>query len=99
MPRPMTPAPTTIVFGRVEGTILGALMTDSLHRATPAPRASTPASRQFQAEPRADARIFCAVPGRAAGRAGVLNLLVRVVAHSADMRAVVRAARKGILPS
>ena len=32
-------------------------------------------------------------------RARVLKLLVRVVGHSADMRALVRIARKGILPS
>src|SRR5439155_7455737 len=69
MPRPMTPAPTTIVFGRCEGTTTEALMTDSLHRACPArfsgsdlsrPAGGTPASRQFQAEALGDARIFCA---------------------------------------
>jgi hypothetical protein len=35
MPRPMTPAPTTIVFGRCDGTTLDAAMTDSLHRVMP----------------------------------------------------------------
>src|SRR6266446_7417039 len=69
MPRPMTPAPTTIVFGRCDGTTTAALMTDSLHRACPArfsgsdlsrPAGGTPASRQFQAEALDDARIFCA---------------------------------------
>src|SRR5437763_13630939 len=36
MPRPTTPAPMTMVFGRCDGTTRDALMTDSLHRACPA---------------------------------------------------------------
>src|SRR4051794_14996725 len=36
MPRPTTPAPMTMVFGRFDGTTSDALMTDSLHRACPA---------------------------------------------------------------
>src|SRR5437763_14539765 len=75
MLKPITPAPTTIVFGRCDETIFDALMTDSLHRAcparfsgsdlsrrpcrqTPAPPGNTPASSQFQADLRGDARIF-----------------------------------------
>src|SRR5204863_209028 len=36
IPRPTTPAPMTTVFGRCDGTTIDALMTDSLHRASPA---------------------------------------------------------------
>src|SRR5437868_15266942 len=36
MPRPTTPAPMMMVFGRCDGTTRDALMTDSLHRACPA---------------------------------------------------------------
>src|SRR5260370_6339168 len=36
MPRPTTPAPMAIVFGRYDETVNDALMTDSLHRACPA---------------------------------------------------------------
>src|SRR5438045_4797174 len=74
MPRRTTPAPMTMVFGQCGGITNDALMTDSLHRACPARFSGsvlsrrpppggmpdgTPASAQFQAEPRSDARIFC----------------------------------------
>ena len=52
MPRPMTPAPTTIVFGRCDGTILDALMTDSLHRACPARFSGSDLSRRPCGQPR-----------------------------------------------
>ena len=46
MPRPTTPAPMTMVFGRWAGTIDGALMTDSLHRACPARFSGSDLSRR-----------------------------------------------------
>src|SRR5712692_5053102 len=51
MPRPMTPAPTTIVFGRCDETTIGALMTDSLHRACPARFSGSDLSRPHRAAP------------------------------------------------
>src|SRR5438105_9612951 len=53
MPRPTTPAPMTMVFGGWDGTIDGALMTDSLHRACPARFSGSDLSRLgAQATPR-----------------------------------------------
>jgi hypothetical protein len=40
-----------------------------------------------------------ALPQAALSRAGLLNHLVRVAGHSVDLRAMLRIARKGILPS
>jgi hypothetical protein len=72
----------------------------------PAPPGSTPASRQFQAEPRGDARVFCAVGGHAAGRLGAalsrrraLNVLVRVAGYFIDMRASLAHGPQGHPPS
>src|SRR5271154_4570064 len=62
-------------------------------QATPPP-GSTPASRQFQAEPRGDARIFCAIGGAAVALKGSLRILGILYA-----RALLRIARLGILPS
>jgi hypothetical protein len=53
MPRPTTPAPMTMVFGRCEETASDALMTDSLHRACPARFSGSDLSRPCaQAIPR-----------------------------------------------
>src|SRR4249919_3103994 len=49
----MTPAPTTIVFGRRDGTVLDALMTDSLHRACPARFSGSDLSSGRPRQPRA----------------------------------------------
>src|ERR1700680_850309 len=52
-PRPTTPAPMMMVFGRCDGTASDALMTDSLHRACPARFSGSDLSRLCaQATPR-----------------------------------------------
>src|SRR6266851_1797936 len=53
MPSPMTPAPTTIVFGRVVETPKVALITDSLHRACPARFCGSDLSRRARGKPAA----------------------------------------------
>src|SRR5271154_5504056 len=62
-------------------------------QATPPP-GSPPASRQFQAEPRGDARIFYAIGGTAVALKGSLRILSIFYAC-----ALLRVARLGILPS
>src|SRR5438034_4323445 len=68
MPRPMTPAPTTIVFGRCDGTTTDALITDSLHRACPARFSGSDLSRRLRRTRAGQHPSLAAISGRAPRR-------------------------------
>src|SRR5260370_4407385 len=114
MPSPMTPAPTTIVFGRVVEPPKVALMTDSLHRACPARFCGSDLSRRARGQPRRRAtpqpaanfkpspaamQGFSAALPRRDNNRDLVNVLVRVVGHSSDTPASLPRRPQGHPPS